>query len=133
MNLPELPKQHKQQEAKSGIDLKHWITKNQKFTCGLETKDSLGKDSIPFSVVSDKQITCANLASGPKGLWVRVQGLNGEQDYIWLINTPSYIAIKFPKCFCIITIGNFLFEKQKSKRKSLTVERAIQIASKVIK
>ena len=133
MNLPELPRQIKQREATSSIDLKHWIEKNQKFTCGLEVKDSAGKDSIPFSVVADKQIAYANQASGPKGAWIRVQGVNGEQDYIWLINTPSYIVIKYPKCFCIITIGNFLFEKQKSKRKSLTLERAIQIATKIIK
>lgn len=132
MTLPPLPTQHKQREATSSIDLKHWIEKNQKFTCALEVKDSAGKDSIPFSVVADKQIAYANQASGPKGAWIRVQGVNGEQDYIWLINTPSYIVIKYPKCFCIITIGNFLFEKEKSKRKSLTLERAREISTKVI-
>jgi hypothetical protein len=131
--LPELPKQIKHQEAKSGINLKHWIEKNQKFSCSLEVKDSRGKDSIPFNAVEPKQIAYALQISSSKGAWIRVQGVNGEPDYIWLVNTVAYIPIKFPKCFCLITIGNFLHEKQKSKRKSLTVERAIQIASKVIK
>jgi len=133
MNLPELPRQIKQREATSSIDLKHWIAKNQKFSCSLEVKDSRGKDSIPFSCVEDKQIVYANLISGNKGAWIRVQGVNGEPDYIWLVNTVAYIPIKFPKCFCIITIGNFLFEKEKSKRKSLTLERAIQIATKIVR
>ncbi len=130
--LPDLPKLHKQREATSSIDLKHWIEKNQKFVCSIETKDSAGKDSIPFSAVADKQIAYANQISSSKGAWIRVQGINGEPDYIWLINTPAYIAIKFPKSFCIITIGNFLHEKDKSKRKSLTETRAREIATKVI-
>jgi len=58
--------------------------------------------------------------------------MNGEPDYVWLRNEPAYISIRYPNGFVMITIGNFLFEKEKSKRKSLTWTRAKEIAHKVI-
>ena len=127
MNLPELPKQHKNKEADFGVDLKHRTEKEKPPTCALELKHTRGKDSLAFSEVSDDQIAFANSISSVKGAWIRVIGMRGEPDYIWLKNEPAYIVIKYPKGICYITIGNFLYEKERSKRKSLTWERACEI------
>ena len=129
-NLPELPKTHKHKEADAGVDLKHWFEKNTPETCSLEVKHTRGKDYLPFAEVKNEQIAFALLISGPKGAWIRTLGLHGEPDYIWLKNEIALICIKYPKGLVFITIGNFLFEKEKSRRKSLTWERACEIAYK---
>lgn len=135
MNLPNLPKQNKAPEADFGVELKGWVEKNAPhfLTSSLETKHTHGKDSFPFNEVKAEQLVFATRISSEKGAWIRVQGLKGEPDYIFLKNTPAYIVIRYPKFFCFITSGNFIFEKEKNKRKSLTAERAIAIAYKVVK
>ena len=45
----------------------------------------------------------------------------------------GYIVIKYPKAFVMISVNNFIHERDKSKRKSLTYERAIEIAHKIIR
>ncbi len=132
MKLPPLPNQHKKQEANFGIDLKHYTERTQPDTRSIETKDTRGKDSLPFSAVEPAQIAFAKAISSDKGAWIRTLGMNGEPDYIWLRNEPAYIFIKYPKGTVGITIGNFLHEKDTSKRKSLTWERAVAIGGKVI-
>jgi hypothetical protein len=127
MNLPELPKQHKKKEADFGIDIKHKTEEIRPSTHSLELKHTRGKDSLPFSEVTDDQIAFANSISSDKGAWIRVIGLRGEPDYIWLKNEPAYIVIKYPLGIVYITIANFLHEKETSKRKSLTWDRACEI------
>jgi len=131
--MPPLTKQNKAKEASFGIYLKNWVENNPlPFPCSLELKQETNKDSIPFSCVSDKQIAYANKISGNKGCWIRVVGLDGQPDYVWMINSPAYIVIKYPKCFVFITIGTFLLEKERSKRKSLTEARARDISVKTV-
>lgn len=128
-NLPELTRQNKHKEADAGIDLKHWVEKNTPETCSLEEKHTRGKDSLPFSEVKPEQIAFALRISSEKGAWIRTLGLNGEPDHVWLRNEPAFIVIKYPKGMVWVTINNFLYEKEKSKRKSLTWDRAKEIAS----
>lgn len=131
--LPELPKQHKKKEADFGVRLKKWFEDNAltRITSAIEIKQT-ETDSIPFSCVSDKQTAFALRIQSDKGVWIRVQGTNGEPDYIWLKEELSLITIKFPKSFHLIPINNFLHEKETSKRKSLTEKRASEIAIKSV-
>jgi hypothetical protein len=132
--MPPLTKQNKKKEADFGVYLKNWVEKNPlSIPCSLELKQETSKESIPFSCLSDKQIAYANKISSNKGCWVRVVGLDGQPDYIWMINSPAYIVIKYPKVFVFITIGTFLMEKERSKRKSLTVDRALEISVKSVR
>jgi len=131
--LPNLPKQNKHREADFGLKLREWIMKNPRQTCSIEIKDSRGKNSIPFSEITQQQISFALLVQSDKGALVRVQGMNGESDYIYLRSEQANVIIKYPKFFCIIPINNFIFEKEKSKRKSLTEDRAKEISTKTIK
>lgn len=131
-NLPPLPQQNKKKEATFGVWLKGYTEDNPPIvTTGLELKQT-NKNSIPFSVVKPKQIASGVKAKSGKGVWIRVQGGKGEQDYIYVVNAQSYIVIKFPKVKCWIDIEEFIKERDTSKRKSLTVERAVMIADHVI-
>lgn len=130
MNLPDLPKQNKTKEANTGINLKHFIERTTPQTCSMEVKDTRGKDYLAFAEVKDEQIVYALRVNSSKGAWIRTLGMNGEPDYIWMKNEMAYIVIHYPKGIVFITIDNFIFEKEKSKRKSLTWDRAKEIASK---
>lgn len=132
MNLPELPKQNKQLEADFGIKLRNWLkTHHPKFvSCTFETKDSHGKDYLNYSEVTEKQIAHALLISSDEGDLIRVSsGTEGAPDYNYYRNAPAYIVIHYPKNSEVITIQNFLHERDTNKRKSLTSERAKAISS----
>lgn len=127
MSLPELPKQNKKQEADFGVEFRHWWDKNS-IKGTFELKDSRGKNSIPFSCFEEDQETVARLARSSKGVLVRVSvGTPGTADYIGLIDDPTYIAIRFPSGFYLLSIEDFIKERDSSNRKSLTEERCREI------
>ena len=115
-------------EAKSGVLFRHWLKANPQFDCSYEMKDTRGKDYLNFSAVKDNQISYAQAIQSDKGTLIRVQGTNGEPDYVYLRSAPAYIVLKYPKSFQIIKIREFLLEKSSSERKSLTEARAKHIA-----
>ncbi len=121
----------KTREADFGILFRHWIKAHPQFTAAYELKQT-SKDSIPFSCVEDHQLVYLEAIRSDKGVLVRVQGTNGEPDYIYLRNEPAYIVIKFPKSFHIITPDAFLIAKRKEDRKSLTESRAKEISIKSV-
>lgn len=133
MKMPDLPKQNKQKEASFGVYLKHFVEKHPfRITTFIETKQT-ETDTIPFSCLETKQVAFGMLTKSNKGVWIRVQGVNGEQDYIWATNSPSYVAIKFKSGFTFIDIETFVLERDSSKRKSLTWERAQEISIRTVK
>lgn len=117
-------------EAKFGTLLRHWFRANAKNldTCSVELKQT-ESDSLPFGALAENQIDFGNAVTHSEGVLVRVQGVNGEADYIWLRKEPSYVVVKYPNCFCIITIDAFVKEKATSKRRSLTSGRAREIST----
>ena len=127
MNLPDLPKQHKKQEADFGVFLRHWIDKNPQFkTCAIEIKHSRGKNRFNFSELKTEQIAYGLKIESNDGILIRIKGFHGEPDYIFMRNEPAFICIKYPKGFCIIDIKDWVKEKQNSK--SLTYERALELS-----
>ena len=132
--MPDLPKQNKHKEMDFGVWLKNYTMKNpHSVTTGLECKQTTDKDSISFSVVTPQQVAFGMGAKSSKGVWIRVQGLNGEQDYIFMVNSPSYVVIRYPKIVCWIDIETFILERDRSKRKSLTSSRATEISIRTVK
>lgn len=131
MILPILPQQHKHVESDFGLYLKKWMMKNRMFSCSLELKQT-DTDSILFSEIGDEQLAWGMEIRSDKGAMIRVIGLNGQPDYIWCRNMPSFIVIKYPGFFCLIGVPQFIMEKQNSKRKSLTADRAKEIAVKIV-
>jgi hypothetical protein len=125
--LPELPKQNKHREADFGVSIKEKY--DPLITSSIELKDTGEKDYLNFSEVTDAQIAYALAIQSSKGVWVRTLGLNGQPDYIFMRNEPARIAIKYPNGISVIEINDFLIERNISKRKSLTWERAKSIGS----
>lgn len=133
-SLPSLPRVLNQHEAKFGTRLAEWMYENpDKFvTSSMETKDTKGKNYLPFVAVETPQVNYAKRISGPKGAFIRVTGTDGQPDWIWMVNSPAWIVIKYPEFFCMVSIGNWEYEKSKSKAKSLSSERARQIGTIVV-
>lgn len=117
--------------------------KESKFTIILEkymrTKKLYGqheikqtdKTSILFAEVKNHQITSL-LAAQEVGFLHKISDADPRRkgfDVIFSRPEASYVVIKFPKIACIIPVNNFIFERDRSKRKSLTVERAKEIST----
>lgn len=122
-------------ETNFGTLLRHWIFANAKHlqTATFEIKQTQ-VNSIPFSSVESHQANYSQaIKHSDRGAFIRLEsGTVGAPDYIFLKKEPAYIAIRFPDFFCIIDIDKFIQEKNISKRKSLTSERAKEIAWEVI-
>jgi len=131
MTLPNLPQINNQQEAKFGIAFRKWWEAHP-MEGSFELKDTLSKDYLSFSDVKPQQIAYGMRIRGDKGALIRVVGLDGNPDYIGMVRQPSWIVIKFPGFFCIISVERFHLESQLSKRRSLTSARAKDISVVVI-
>jgi penicillin-binding protein-related factor A (putative recombinase) len=130
--LPPLPKQNEKKEADFGLVFRHWIEENKMDTCAFELKHTRGEDSLPFREVKAEQIAYATEIESDEGCLIRVIGHNGEPDYIYMRKEPAYFLIRYQEFYCIVRRSSFLEERNTSTRKSLTSDRAREIAIKVI-
>lgn len=117
----------KSREADFGLTFRHWLRAHPRHSCAFELKQTSGS-ALPFSALESHQVDYLTAINGPKGVLVRVQGVNGEPDYIYLRSFPACVVIKYPKSFHLISIGMFIDEKERSVRKSLTEARAKEIS-----
>jgi hypothetical protein len=120
-------------EASKTPFFEKWL-RLKKFYCYWEVKQTT-TDSIAFSSVPEHQIDSL-LAQQDSGLlWkhsdsdMRTKPCDGQ----FTPPLPAVVVIKYPKEYCVISINNFIFERDHSKRKSLTVERAREISTYIIK
>ncbi len=111
----------------------HWLKNVYKKTGAFELKLTKS-NSFPFSQVVPHQID-ALLAAANGGLVYKIPdaGYQNPFDCFSMFGVPAFVVIKYPKSFEMITIDNFIFERDRSKRKSLTYDRAIAISSISIK
>lgn len=115
-------------ESKFGLTFRSWWRANR-MKGVFETKDTRGAKALPFNAVEEHQVDSAIANKSKLGNLVRVQsGTVGTGDYIGIVKYPSYIVIKYPSFFSIIDIDVFCRERDTSDRKSLTEERAKEIA-----
>lgn len=129
MPLPDLPTQHKAKEADFGVEFRRWWEKHR-IDAIWELKHTRGKDYLPFGALEPEQITFLLSAESRNGVLTRVTvGTTGTSDYIGLIRKPAFVVIRYTKYFYIISIDSFLFERDRSSRKSLTEDRAQAIAT----
>jgi penicillin-binding protein-related factor A (putative recombinase) len=121
----------KQPEASFGIKLRHWFRANHEDmpTQAIECKQT-STNTFLLSNIKEAQLNFALAIRSKKGVMIRIQGGNGEPDYIWLKNELSYIWIKYPAFFCGISPEAIVKEMKTSK--SLTAKRAKEIASVVV-
>lgn len=101
----------------------------------FELKQTL-TNSIPFSAVQEHQIDALLASKSHTGFLYKIaDDSRGTKpfDMVYFRNSNAYIVIKFPDCFTIIDVGDFLKERDYlSKRKSLTSDRAKAISFKTV-
>lgn len=131
-NLPSLPRVLKKREARFSLRFREWIMSHPQFSGSYEIKDSRGKDYINFSEITDEQLNYGRAITGDEGVLIRVQGLAGEPDYVYLRNADAYVVVKYPNFFVIIKIDMLVREKVMSSKKSLTASRAKEIAHTIV-
>ncbi len=122
----------KKREANFGILFRHWIKANPMFNSAFELKQTT-TNSIPFSDVQEHQLEALMAVQINKsGLLYKIpDDSRGVKpfDYVYLKNALAFVVIKYPTCFVLIEPQKFLNERDSSKRKSLTSERAKAISS----
>ena len=118
-------------EANFTVQFRHWLMANPMYSAAFELKQTT-TDSIPFSDVKEHQLEALlTVKHGKKGLLYKAPDDSRSIkpfDLFYLNNTGAYVVIKYPKGFVIIDINDFIQEKEQSKRKSLTWQRAKEIA-----
>jgi len=123
------------QEADFSIRLRHYLKAHPlPVSCPIEVKDTRGKESFSFNELKDEQINNALASKSDKGNLIRISvGTIGAPDYCYYRNSPAYVVIKYPSGFVFLDIETFLLERDTSKRKSLTWERAQEISIRTVK
>ena len=136
--LPELPKHKKQDEADFGEKLVEHCNKHGffEYPCWTEIKKVDDKNTFYFRQLDNLQIIKLKKIKY-EGFMVRITlassgGTAGVPDYTWVYKQPAYVGIKYDKSWCFIDIDTFVLEKERSKKKSMTEERAQSISIKVI-
>lgn len=122
-------------EQKFTVLFRHWLMANPMWSAAFELKQTI-TDSIPFSDIKEHQLDALLAAAeGDKGLLYKApDDSRGVKpfDLFYLRNSDAYIVVKYPDGFVIIDVTAFIKEKKESKRKSLTWDRACEIAWKVV-
>lgn len=122
------------QEADFSIRLRHYLKAHPlPISCPLEVKDTRGKEYFSYAELKEEQINNALASKSDKGNLIRVSiGTVGAPDYCYYRNGPAYVVIKYPTGFTFIDIETLVREKETSRRKSLTWERAQAIAIRTV-
>lgn len=118
-------------EAEFGSLFRHWLRSQKQWegSAAFELKQTR-EHSIPFSDVQDHQIAALE-ASQATGLLYKIpDDSRGVKpfDMVFLQFARAYVVIRYPKFFCLISVGTFTAERDRSDRKSLIESKAREIA-----
>ena len=119
-------------EANITPTIKKFLKQN-KIYCNWEAKQTT-TDSLLFSAVDDHQVNSL-IAGQEYGIdWKysdadpRTKPCDGSNNP----PLPGYIIIKYPKGITFITVNNFIHARMTNRKKSLTYEKACEIADKIV-
>lgn len=122
-------------EAQFTATFRHWLMANPMHSCAFELKQTT-KNYLPFSEVKEHQVDALLAVKwGKKGLLWKLSDQSQEQkpfDMFYFRGAYAFVVIRYPAKFCIIGIESFVDERDRSARKSLTMERAEEIAWKTV-
>ncbi len=130
MKLPELPRILQKKEALWSTKVfRSWALKHFNYTAIFEIKYAR-KDYLSFSEVKSHQISKMLQIRHDKFLWKNPDmGDETPPDFFLLIKEPTFVVIKYPLGIAIIPIDIFVMENKRSKRRSLTWERAQKLST----
>jgi len=127
----------KKQEATQHAAVSAWMRDFLKthHGCAIEVKHTRGKDSIPFSALEEHQRVALAAVFG--NIVVHKLDDGGLRklpfDLFGLAHVPAFVAVRYPDFIAIVAIHVWMQEEETSKRKSLTRERALELAYDVIR
>lgn len=120
-------------EAAFNTVFNQWLKNVHKQTGVYELKVAKG-NSIPFDAVVEHQIQSLEASNHGLLVWkIPDCGYQNPFDCFSMYKVPAWVVIKFANSFEMITIDTFVLEKSRSKRKSLTSERAREISTISVK
>ena len=92
------------------------------------------KNSLSFASVDEHQYQKLKAAQANGFRWKHsdVDPRQKAMDYQFTPPLTSYIVIRWKDVFTMITYDKFVHERDTATRKSITKERALQIATKVV-
>lgn len=124
----------KKREAEFTIYFRHWLKSHPLDCAAFELKQTT-ENSIPFSDVKDHQLDALLAVSANLGFIYKIpddsQGIK-PFDMLYLRKALAFVVIKYPEFFVLIDPFTFVEEREISERKSLTSERAREIAYRVV-
>ena len=120
-------------EANFQTKFNHWLKNVWKKTGAFELKQC--ESSLPFSSVVPHQIDALMAVRHSTFVYKIIDaGYQNPFDCFCLTEQPAYVVISFKgKGFVLIAIDTFVLESKRSKRRSLTWTRAVDIATIVVK
>lgn len=126
----------KKREADFGLLFRHWVKAQKNMPAAAFELKQTTKDYFSFAELKDHQETALRAVKTCKGLLYKAPDDSRSVkpfDYFHLAHACAYVVIRYPKSFHLIDIDVFIYERERSKRKSLTSERAEAISTKSVK
>lgn len=127
--LPELPKVLNKREANwTTTVFRKWLQKkgiNAVFEIKYTTKDS-----IPFDAVKEHQLwSLLTVRNNTFVYKIPDMGEKAPFDMFSMKQMPAYVVLKYPRGVAIIPIDVWCLESSRSKRRSLTWDRARELST----
>lgn len=132
--LPNLPKILNKREAKwSTTFFRKWVLETFNYSAIFEVKHTRGVGYLAFSEVRALQVADMLKIRHEKFLWKNPDtGDRTPPDFFLLVREPTFVVIRYPKGFVCIGIDQFILERDRSKKRSLSWARAKDIATILI-
>lgn len=122
-------------EANFQTTFNHWLKAVHKKTGAFELKQTKG-NALPFNAVVPHQVQALLQVRGIRSsafVYKIVDcGYENPFDCFSMSNEDAFVVIKYPDFFCLIDILDWCNEVERSDRKSLTSERAKEIATIIV-
>lgn len=116
-------------EAKFQVVFSKWLKSSFKGSAVFELKQTKGS-SLPFDAVVEHQEQALWHTKNKKLVYkIPDVGYQNPYDCICLSGVGAYVVVKYPDFFCLIDIDDWLNEKKRSQRRSLTASRADEIST----
>lgn len=119
-------------EANFQTTFNHWLKAVHKKTGAFELKQTKG-NALPFCAVVPHQVQALlQVKNGTLVFKIPDSGYQNPFDGFSLTRENAFVVIKYPDFFCLIDILDWCNEVERSDRKSLTSERAKEIATIIV-
>lgn len=119
-------------EANFQTTFNHWLKAVHKKTGAFELKQTKG-NALPFNAVVPHQVQALlQVKNGTLVFKIPDSGYQNPFDAFSLTRENAYVVIKYRDFFCLIDILDWCNEVERSDRKSLTSERAKEIATIIV-